>query len=57
MTDEQEALLAKAEESIAAARLLQERGFVAIAASRAYYAMFYLASAMLLGKNLRFKTS
>ena len=55
MRDDQRALLAKAADSIAAAQLLLERGFAAIAASRAYYAMFYLASTMLLEKNLRFK--
>lgn len=56
MTDEQKELLSKAEESIAAARLLLNSGFHGIAASRAYYAMFYLATLLLLEKDLRFKT-
>ncbi|HLB81281.1 MAG TPA: HEPN domain-containing protein [Dongiaceae bacterium] len=56
MTDEQTALVAKAEENIRAARTLMREGFAEIAASRAYYAMFYLAGAMLLERDLRFKT-
>ena len=55
MTEEQEALLQQAAESIAAAKLLSDNGFVDIASSRAYYAMFYSASAMLLNENLRFR--
>jgi uncharacterized protein (UPF0332 family) len=55
MTPEQAGFLAKARESLAAARLLLENGYTDFAASRAYYAMFYLASAVLLEKNLRFK--
>ncbi|MCH9019076.1 MAG: HEPN domain-containing protein [Proteobacteria bacterium] len=55
MTEEQEALLQKAVESISAARLLSDNGFFDIASSRAYYAMFYSASAMLLNENLRFR--
>ena len=55
MTKEQEALLQKAAENIRAARLLSDKGFVDIASSRAYYAMFYSASAMLLNENLRFR--
>lgn len=42
-----ERLLAKAKENIAAARLLQKQGYSDIAASRAYYAMFYVAEALL----------
>jgi len=56
VTEEQAAFLSKAEDSIAAARLLAGQDFNDIAASRAYYAMFYSATAMLLAKNLRFKT-
>ncbi len=55
MTEEQEALLQKAAESIRAAHLLSDNGFVDIASSRAYYAMFYAASAMLWNENLRFR--
>jgi uncharacterized protein (UPF0332 family) len=35
-------LMAKAEESLAAARLLRDGGYHGFAASRAYYAMFYV---------------
>ena len=55
MTEEQEALLQKAVESISAAHILSDNGFFDIASSRAYYAMFYSASAMLLNENLRFR--
>jgi len=55
MNEEQTQLLSKSEENIAAARILMDRGFTEISASRAYYAMFYLATAMLLGGNKRFK--
>lgn len=51
MTSSIEALLAKARESIAAAQLLIKDGYFDFAASRAYYAMFYAASALL--ANLR----
>jgi uncharacterized protein (UPF0332 family) len=54
MTDEQEALLRKARASIAAAELLRDQGFFEFAASRAYYAMFYVAQAFLLGAGLAF---
>lgn len=48
------AALAKAQENIAAARdLLAD--YPGIAASRAYYAMFYKASALLLRRGLSFK--
>jgi len=56
VTDEQERLLAKASESIAAAKLLLQSHHAEFAVSRAYYAMFYLASAMLLAQNRRFKS-
>jgi len=42
------ALLDKARDSIGAAHLLAEGGFYAVAVSRAYYAMFYCAEALLL---------
>lgn len=54
MTDEQTALVAKARESVQAARLLAREGYHDFAASRAYYAMFYLAQAFLLGEGLAF---
>jgi uncharacterized protein (UPF0332 family) len=42
-----EALITKAKESLAAAQLLIKDGYYDFAASRAYYAMFYVASALL----------
>ena len=42
MTGEQQELLAEARHSIAAARLLLSGGYAGYAASRAYYAMFYV---------------
>lgn len=43
-----EALITKGRRSLAAARRLQDAGDPDFAASRAYYAMFYLAEALLL---------
>jgi len=40
-------LMARAEQSRSAARLLIDNGFLAEAISRAYYAMFYAATALL----------
>jgi uncharacterized protein (UPF0332 family) len=40
-------LLAKARESLEAAELLRSQGYAGFAASRAYYAMFYVAEALL----------
>jgi uncharacterized protein (UPF0332 family) len=54
MTSEQAALLQKARDSLQAARLLLERQFYDFAASRAYYAMFYVAQAFLLNEDLSF---
>ncbi len=54
MTAEQMALQRKAEESLKAAELLAEQGYNDFAVSRAYYAMFYIASAFLLGEGLTF---
>ncbi len=48
MTLSIEAYLTSAEDSLDAAALLLSEGFAGYAASRAYYAMFYLASAFLL---------
>jgi uncharacterized protein (UPF0332 family) len=47
MTSGIEALFTKARESLAAAELLTKDGYYDFAASRAYYAMFYVASALL----------
>jgi uncharacterized protein (UPF0332 family) len=54
MTREQEALLTKACETLRAARLLAANDLLDSAASRAYYTMFHLAGALLLGKGLNF---
>lgn len=54
MTSEQSALLQKAQSSLSAAQLLIDQGFYNFAASRAYYAMFYIAEAFLLGEGLTF---
>jgi uncharacterized protein (UPF0332 family) len=54
MTPEQAALLKKARDSLRAARLLSEQRFYDFAASRAYYAMFYVVEALLLGEGLSF---
>ena len=48
-------LLAKAAESIKAAELLLQAKQAEFAASRAYYAMFYIAEALLYEKGLKFK--
>ena len=52
---ESEALLQKARDSLAAARSLLGNGYTDFAASRAYYAMFYVAEALLsiLGQSYR----
>jgi len=54
VTRDQEALLRKARESVDAARLLAGEGHAEFAASRTYYAMFYVAEAFLLARGLRF---
>ncbi|MQA89160.1 MAG: HEPN domain-containing protein [Gemmatimonas sp.] len=54
MTSEQEALIAKAERSLAAAKTLHAEKHPDFAISRLYYAMFYLAEALLLGDGLTF---
>jgi uncharacterized protein (UPF0332 family) len=55
MSPEQAGLLAKARESLNVARMICERGSHGFAASRAYYAMFYVVEALLLGEGLEFK--
>jgi len=54
MMPEQATLLEEAHNNVRAARLLASRGFYGIAASRAYYAMFYVAQAFLLGDGMAF---
>lgn len=52
MISEQIALLTKAGESLRAAKLLAANALPDFAASRAYYTMFYVAEAFLLGDGL-----
>jgi uncharacterized protein (UPF0332 family) len=54
MKPEVNKLLDKARASQRAAGLLQNEGFSDFAASRAYYAMFYAAEALLLDRGLSF---
>jgi len=54
MTQEQSDLIEKAKKSLQAAQLLLTNDLPDFAASRAYYTMFYLASAFLIGKGLKF---
>ncbi len=52
MTEDQADLLRKADESLRAAQVLLKEGFHGYAASRAYYAMFYVVEALLEGEAL-----
>ncbi|MGQ9616000.1 MAG: HEPN domain-containing protein [Spirochaetota bacterium] len=54
MSEEILELADKAKRSLNAAKLLHENGDYDFAVSRAYYAMFYIASAILLKKNLAY---
>ena len=56
MKAEVQALLEKARASADAAKLLGEKNYWDFAASRAYYAMFYAAEALLLEKGLSFSS-
>jgi uncharacterized protein (UPF0332 family) len=56
MTPEQQALLHKAQRSLEASQNLIEQGFYEFAVSRAYYAMFYIAEALLDQEGLSFST-
>ncbi len=55
MTEEQALWLVKAHRNVIAARRLLKAGDRDIAASRAYYAMFYAATALLKSSGLSFK--
>jgi uncharacterized protein (UPF0332 family) len=52
MTREQAVLMKKAYDSLRGAKLLARDGLHDFAASRAYYTMFYVAEALLLGEGL-----
>lgn len=56
MTPEQQALLDKARRSLEAARSLIEQQFYDFAVSRAYYAAFYAAEALLDHEGLSFSS-
>ena len=56
MTPEQVTLLRKADDSLRAARMLETEELYDFAASRAYYSMFYVAQAFLLGAGLSFSS-
>lgn len=56
MTPEVQALLEKARASRRAAILLAGQDYLDFAASRAYYALFYLAEALLLSQGLSFSS-
>jgi uncharacterized protein (UPF0332 family) len=55
MKDAVEKLLDKSVHSIHGAKVLLDQGEAEIAASRAYYAMFYIAEALLYENDLKFK--
>lgn len=54
MKEESKLLLLRAEEAIDSAELLLKEGYLADSISRAYYAMFYVAEALLNEKHLSF---
>jgi uncharacterized protein (UPF0332 family) len=54
LTQHQQALIAKARQSLEAADVLHAHGHYEFAAGRAYYSMFYLAEAFLEGDGLAF---
>lgn len=56
MTPEQAALFRKAQASLRGAKLLAEEELFDFAVSRAYYSMFYVAQAFLLGQGLSFSS-
>ncbi len=55
MSDPVRALLAKADRAIHAAEVLLKGNDADFAIGRAYYAMFYVAEALLVSKGLRFR--
>jgi uncharacterized protein (UPF0332 family) len=54
LTEDQQELLEKARNSLAAAKWLLEGAYPDFAASRVYYAMFYIAQAFLEGEGMAF---
>jgi len=53
---EQFDLLLKASQSVSAAKVLLENNYPDYAASRAYYGMFYIAQAFLIGEDMSFSS-
>ena len=56
MKPEVQSLVQKARDSVQAAELLAREGFTDFCVSRAYYAMFYVAEALLLERDLSFSS-
>ncbi|OGI04195.1 MAG: DNA-binding protein [Candidatus Melainabacteria bacterium GWF2_37_15] len=56
MIPEQWELITKAKDSLKAAKLLLKDNLYDFAISRAYYSMFYVSEAFLLGENLTFSS-
>ena len=56
MRSETKSLLEKAHQSLQAADNLRQDGFLDFAASRAYYAMFYIAEALLIEQGLSYSS-
>jgi uncharacterized protein (UPF0332 family) len=56
LTPEQLDLLLKARQSVSAAKILLENDYPDYAASRAYYSMFYVAEAFLIGEGMSFSS-
>ncbi len=56
MNLQQTDLLVKAQDSLQAAELLADQGFYGFAVSRAYFTMFYVAEAILLGEDISFSS-
>jgi uncharacterized protein (UPF0332 family) len=54
VSPDQQAMIRKADKSLAGAHVLLEEGFYGFAASRAYYAMFYAAEALLQSRGRAF---
>lgn len=55
MKDSTQQLLSNAEETLDAAQVLFKEDYLRDAVNRAYYAVFYIAEALLNEKDLRFK--
>lgn len=56
MKSETRSLLTKDDRSVIAARMLNDEGHADFAASRAYYAIFYVAEALLLERGLSYSS-